>query len=657
MAGGRGPVRQPLSADLDAPGVAPSVVRSRSERGELILFATNRRMRGWTYNFVLQLRSRGYENWIALADGNATCAELHGGWSPMVERHASLPLACVWSSYPPSHPGWANWGAADDLLSIYQLWSTRWWAVVQLLRQGTNVLSLDVDAAFFSDVFERLRSPQLAQQDVVITKNTDASQSLNCGFVYFNLRPAARDEAPLAECGAQTAEPAAPAALWLAEMVWARILLFLQVETRELRRPPRREVLWEQDVWNDVVKSAEVRRHVFPWAAGYGRTSDLWERLGYHAGVLGGALHKEKWVGWREESSRGRFPAAPPPELNGAAFWRRDVRRPLRWIPLCPWRLAARAGRLMVAPTWLASLGADPDTSWGLLAAPPPYAYLHLTNHWHCFPLPCWSKASRLFWLRAVGAWDERLDDLALTPHGAPFGVSSRVLSLPPAASAALLALVPRGLADDRPAARRAFRRLHSLVHNLVSVAALLGRTPALPEVPCAFVQRIQPRHNPNLPRSRFGIAHPAFVVVGATTPTCYMAPAQYRHGPQCNHDRVMHPFDLQRFARSVDPRRNLSIRVREERPGLWPQTAEALLSHLAVLCKRAAVLSYAPILSVEGLLPPGEFLVDVPGRSSDAYLLPREKAQEHEVFAPFAAKLLDAVFSDAHLSLPLDLH
>ena len=61
-----------------------------------------------------------------------------------------------------------------------------------------------------------------------------------------------------------------------------------------------------------------------------------------------------------------------------------------------------RAGRLAVAPLWLTSLGIDPEESWAA-ATPPPYAYLHLTNMWKCFPHPCWSKAGRLFWLRAHG--------------------------------------------------------------------------------------------------------------------------------------------------------------------------------------------------------------------------------------------------------------
>ena len=69
--------------------------------------------------------------------------------------------------------------------NVYILWATRWWVALKLLRQGLNVLSLDVDAVLLSDVYQLLRSPPLAAQDVVITRNDDGSQSLNCGFVYF----------------------------------------------------------------------------------------------------------------------------------------------------------------------------------------------------------------------------------------------------------------------------------------------------------------------------------------------------------------------------------------------------------------------------------------------------------------------------------------
>ena len=37
------------------------------------------------------------------------------------------------------------------------------------------------------DIYELLRAPPLSRHDVIISRNSDASQSLNCGFVYFNV--------------------------------------------------------------------------------------------------------------------------------------------------------------------------------------------------------------------------------------------------------------------------------------------------------------------------------------------------------------------------------------------------------------------------------------------------------------------------------------
>ena len=94
---------------------------------------------------------------------------------------------------------------------------------------------------------------------MIITKNADASESLNCGFVYFN-RDAPRSAAFLpgqreqqrvdpaacaaltpaqggtgaaargAEGGAEAAAVAVPAAEWVCELMWERLRLFLEVD-------------------------------------------------------------------------------------------------------------------------------------------------------------------------------------------------------------------------------------------------------------------------------------------------------------------------------------------------------------------------------------------------------------------------------------------
>jgi hypothetical protein len=304
--------------DVAAPGMARYVVQRRSYKKEIIMFTSDHQMIGWAGHWVNQMRKRGYEHWLILGDKESTCHTLQKDWKPMVERFGEEALSCAYSSYPKSHPGWEQWkpkhSVHDDLHYVYVLWASRWWVSWQFLKEGANVLSLDVDAVLLTDIYQLLRAPPLSEQDVILTQNADASKSLNCGFVYFN-RDAAGKAPPtnrelgtkarqeLKSCAAahdpnsEAAEAdGVPAAEWVARAVWDRIALFLELRRSSLSDSPVREVLWEQDAWNDLAKSLELNRRVFPWAVGYGKDSDLWPLLGYKRTVIGGMLHQEKWV-------------------------------------------------------------------------------------------------------------------------------------------------------------------------------------------------------------------------------------------------------------------------------------------------------------------------------------------------------------------------
>ena len=41
-----------------------------------------------------------------------------------------------------------------------------------------------------------------------------------------------------------------------------------------------------------------------------------------------------------------------------------------------------------------------------------------------------------------------------------------------------------------------AYRRMHALIHNLVTIAALLERKPVIPQVPCGYVRAVQQRRD-----------------------------------------------------------------------------------------------------------------------------------------------------------------
>ena len=117
--------------------------------------------------------------------------------------------------------------------------------------------------------------------------------------------------------------------------MWERIELFLDVKKASLSNPPVREVLWEQDAWNDLAKTLELQRRVFPWAVGYGKDSDLWPTLGYERHVVGGMKHEEKWVKWQRIRGaefppwRSRRSSTPRPSTTSTC------RKDLLWLPLC----------------------------------------------------------------------------------------------------------------------------------------------------------------------------------------------------------------------------------------------------------------------------------------------------------------------------------
>ena len=665
----------PRAVDIAAPGMAAHVAHHRSYRREMIMFTSDHQMGGWAYHWVRQMRRWGYEHWMILGDQESTCETLSNGWRPMVDRYSEEPLSCVWSSYPKSHPGWNQWKprhGADSLHNVYMLWASRWWVSWKLLEQGVSVLSLDVDAVLLSDIYALLHSPPLSHQDVLISRNSDESQSLNCGFVYFNARAAKSSprSQPPAACPANGGNGGSvagvPAAEWVARSMWERIELFLDVRKASLSAPPVREVLWEQDAWNDLAKTLELNTRVFPWAVGYGKESDLWPTLGYKRQVVGGMKHEEKWVSWQKlRPARQLPPWQAPEESNAGKFYDVDLRKPLLWIPLCgPRNISAGAsapipggvgalttgipfgmltdkrpllpGRLMVAPTWLSSLGTDPEADWAD-SKPRPFAYLHLTNLWHCFPHMCWSKAGRLFWLRAHRFWDKRLDALGITPRGKPYSETTRVLALPRSFFDAVAALTPPH-GGELPFVKAkdrwlAYRRMHALVHNLATIAALLGRLPVIPQVPCSYVKAVQQRvlSTPS-GRSRFGVSHPSVVATGTPEkPVCHLAPGTWRPGgpDQCYHNRIMSQFDYDDWTQSdAFPQAKAAaahppslplppLPIEPPDPTATYTAASLDVDSFAKLCEAAKAHGDAPILQLDGLISEDlavrDLMVDAP--------------------------------------------
>ena len=476
----------------------------RAARGHdtLLLLLLNIHMAGMGINFVSQLRNHRLDNHLLLTPGAADCAGLARVWRAVGARESM----CGWVSALMAHPGWAHYGI-NATLDSYALYASRWYLASRLTELGVSVLVLDVDAVLFVDVLALLRSRPLADYDVVMTDQGRGS-GINCGFVYFNVHPSASQRPALpcitrqrsvARRGAPRHSACIGAAIWFSRVLWERFELFLGLAPAAI--PLRRsgaangEVLWEQDLWNDVLRSVEDDMLLHPWnwgkAAATPEAKAQWrkpplsyERLRYDEKHIRGRKRVQIRSPFGEPSAYER---APPLLSEGRTFY----------LPLCaPRNLSVgglpnrclTAGRMLMSPPWLANLGTEPSLSWASTPTPQ-VAYVHPVSMWRCFGSgACYSKLNRVFWLRANGHWLERIDEPNVLPGRAnvargnlpsvvPGGVpaSKRVGGVVLELSAATLARV------------RNFWELHRLLHNLVTIALLSGLTPRMPRVPCAL--------------------------------------------------------------------------------------------------------------------------------------------------------------------------
>ena len=324
-------------------------------------------------------------------------------------------------------------------------------------------------------------------------------------------------------------------------------------EEARARRAAKREVLWEQDAWNDLVKSIELRQRVFPWAVGYGLQSDLWAKLEYEREVKGGIVHQEKWVEWRQRAAADMPPWRPPrrptptpstrPTCGGRCSGSRRARPPTRRRGRTPRRRQAHRARHAAGPRVAAAAARRPADGGAVVArvarrrprarlggerpaglrVPAPDQHVALLPHM------CWSKAGRLFWLRAHGFWDRRLDDLGITPRGEAVRRRDARAALPAAAFAAVEAVVPRG----RPGARARRRAGGARVPPAAGAGAQprAARGAARAQAGDAaravrLIRAIQPVLGVPVARSRFGVSHPSVVTTGrAGQEMCHLSP------------------------------------------------------------------------------------------------------------------------------------
>ena len=154
------------------------------------------------------------------------------------------------------------------------------------------------------------------------------------------------------------------------------------------------------------------------------------------------------------------------------------------------------------------------------------------------------------------------------------------------------------------------------MLHNLATAAALLGRRPLIPTVPCDFLRAVQPKRPVPTDRSRLGLILPSVVATGPThAPTCHLAPAEYSGSRQCTHAHAMSAFDLAALLRAQPspPPRNGSLRLRaadftaarRASADTVDGLVDGLVDHLAPwrrLCREGAKLDHLPLVTLRGV-------------------------------------------------------
>ena len=557
-------------------------VRATSHAGDLLLLLLNIRQAAMGFNFVSQLRRFALEHHLLLAPTRGDCDGLSSLWQALGSR----PSACSWVEQLMAHPGWPqyNVNASSDVLALY---ASRWYVASRVTELGVSVLVLDVDAVLLTDVLALLRRRPLADYDVTLTDQGRGS-GINCGFVYFNTRPSGSQRSPT-ECVAKRRAvrlvhgkrvPCRGAAQWFAHLLWERFAFFLNLprgaEPLRGNGLPNKWVLWEQDLWNDVLRSVEDDLAVHPWNWGKSASTEA-ARGRWRAAPL--SYSREAYQDKLLKTRRKARQLLPSP--LGAPSAAEDSppvhsRTRLTFVPLCaPSNLSIaaetgrclRAGKLLIAPPWLASLGVEPTLSWAT-APNPQTAYVHPVSMWRCFGRgSCFAKTHRVWWMRANRLWEPRLDQFLHAQqqqqqrwqHDSTARLPIDV-SLPGGLPAAVRGDAVLELPAATVARARDFYELHRLLHNLVTIGLLIGLTPRIPAVPCAifanwtakFATATEGRPPEPLRRfhfvlgRRFGIGLSDVLARGSvSSPRCLLFPSGDRGaGGNCGLDLIDHAFD-----------------------------------------------------------------------------------------------------------------
>ena len=501
-----------FATDLNLPGHLERAAKEISYRNEIILVCGD----GSAYasptalNTVLQFYALRLRHVLYVSDGPDACQRL---------QRAVPTLACAWSSVintsKPTH----------DSVLVKKWWDMRFYfynvrkhMLSRLAGElGYNVIQTDTDVAWFANPYPALKAGVLAAHQLVVQPDLPLA---NAGVLY-----------------AQRIGAADPAAWVLRETV-ARIHTFsfhpdAVPSVVSWAQPPYFSNADEQSILNDVLASAITRRPCYIFSTAimemkYGgikkhNRSFRWEntpesrtkaslmkmvrertqRLAFEAPSCGDPRGL-RLCQWSPRGSRANVSvlashlnswnlSMPPPELRPAAM-----------APHTPG--GAPLSRYAKAPNWLfqhythfdprdahrphsrASIDAaaaadarEPTPPYTLEEEPRPFGTFSglpavYMVHLAALRQGAWQRRAVL---RAHGWWHPRADRLAATELH--WGARRGWLILSPsnvlrAAGRAERAITPASEAQ-------------TLVGNFVLLAALLGRVPVVPELPCEQVE------------------------------------------------------------------------------------------------------------------------------------------------------------------------